>query len=153
MYHRSGSEWVTKIPRIVPLWMLNHLFGGPWKVVEEVAETTRRVAGSGGKVQLPTTIILFTRRGYEIRQAYIEGDNSVPDVPKCMSNVGLSFLASRAAVSADNFVAREGVVFAVDPTYNPYYRLLKFVSLLNEERYVRFASVMRRFLPSAARWR
>jgi hypothetical protein len=145
VYHRSGSEWVTKVPRFVPLWMLNHLFGGPWKVVEEVAETTCRVAKSGGKVQLPTTIILFTRKGYEIRQAYVEGDDSVPDIPRYLHEAGLSFLAARATVSVDNFLTREGVVYAIDPTGNPYYRLLKVAAGHNDEIYMRFVSVMRRF--------
>lgn len=145
VYRRSGSEWVTKVPRFLPLWMLNHLFGGPWKVVEEVAESTSRVAKSGGKVQLPATIILFTRKGYEIRQAYVEGDGSVPDIPRYLHEAGLSFLAARATVSVDNFLSQEGVVYAIDPTCNPYYRLSKFAAVHNDERYIRFVSEMRRF--------
>ena len=132
---------MIKVPRALPLWMLNNLFGGPSRVVKEVAGMSRRLAGSNGKVRVPRTIVLFTRRGYKIQQTYIQEDHSVQDVATYLREAGQPFLAARATVSDDNFLTHEGVVWAIDPTFNPYYRLLVAAGMLNDEKYIRMVSL------------
>jgi hypothetical protein len=144
VYREPGSEWVVKVPRAFPLWMLNQFFGGPARVVEEVANMSRRLRESNGRVRVPTTMVLFTSRGYKIQQAYIREDHSVRDVATYLREVGQPFLAARATVSDDNFLTCEGVVWAIDPTFNPYYRLLVAAGMLNDEKYIRMVSLRRR---------
>ena len=144
VFHESDSKWVTKVPRASTLWALHYLFGGVSRVVDEVGDMARRVAGDGDLVRLPTTIILFTHDGYRMKQEYIQEDGSVTNIPKHLEEAGQPFLAARAAVSRDNFLSREGVVYTVDPTLNPYHRLLRATGILTEKRYVRIVSFLMR---------
>ena len=134
----------TKIPRTSTSWALHYLFGGASRVVDEVGDMAHRVARDGDVVRLPTTIILFTHDGYRMKQEYIQEDGSVPNIPKHLEKAGQPFLAARAAVSHDNFRSRQGIVYVLDPTFNPYYRLLWATGILNEERYVRVVSFLMR---------
>jgi hypothetical protein len=153
VYHEPGSDWVIKVPRALPLWMLNKLFGGPSRVVKEVADMLRRLTESDGKVRVPTTIVLFTRQGYKIQQAYIQEDHSVRDVATYLREAGQPFLAARATVSGDNFLTCKGVVWAIDPTFNPYYRLLVAAGMLNDEKYIRMVSLRHRLRSHRLTWR
>jgi hypothetical protein len=126
------------------LWTLHHLFGGTSKVVDEVGDMARRLRGSCDTVRLPTTIILFTSDGYIMRQKHIREDGSVPCIPNHLKRAGQPFLAARAAVSRDNFLSEQGIVYTVDPTFNPYYRLMWATGILNEMRYIRIVSILMR---------
>lgn len=127
VYLPPGSEYVVKVPRRYHMSILNLFFDGPQTVVQDLVETQRLIRETNGRVQLPTTMVLFTKDGYRMPQKYIKDDPTVEDVSKKLKDMGQTYLAGRAKSSRDNFAVEAGkdTIYILDPTLFWFSRLVK----------------------------
>jgi hypothetical protein len=147
VYREPSSDSVTKVPRFYNRLILRWFFHGPWKVIDEIKEAAREAARTDGRVQIPHTTILFTKDAYVMKQRYIREDHSVPDVTAVFEAENLPpRLVFRSITGGKNFISENGVIYIIDPTDNPFYRLQNKIGLVPEERIRKLSVKTKRYL-------
>lgn len=135
VFRNQESGEVVKIPHLYNALMLRFLFGGLRALVQEIDNTIKTVEGTNGEVQVPKTRITSDRKSYYIiRQEFIAEDRSINDIRTVLQKHRLTSLVTRYDVSPDNFASQGNVVYVIDPTKNPFTRIIDRFGIIDEQK-------------------
>ena len=122
----GNRRQVLKVPRRLNSLMMLRLKSAD-TIREEVRQARELIHGT--EVKIPRTKVHRINGSYVMRQDWIDEDQSVPDVANYLREQGLETLVDEYKHEPLNFVAKEGVVYWVDPTKGVAGRVLDRIPL------------------------
>lgn len=116
VYRSQHKDWVLKTPRwsvllcgIILDKIPSQIIAGEFKKARELSQNTG--------VIFPETRVFPFGKGYVVVQKYIQEDYSVSDPEECLLKTGNEDMINAYEIKPDNFIAHEGRLYWVDPTF------------------------------------
>lgn len=116
VYKSQHKDWVLKTPRwsvllcgIILDKMPSQIIAGEFKKAQQVSKDTG--------VIFPETRVFPFGNGYIVAQKYIQEDHTVSDPEEYLLKTGNEDVINAYEIKPDNFIAHEGRLYWVDPTF------------------------------------